>query len=399
MQTLGSALDEQKGFGQGFDFLRIVLATGIIAWHVVQLSGHLEMGRASAFWFSEYMLVPMFFALSGFLVAGSSMRLSAKNFLLNRAARIVPALVADIFFAALLIGPLVTTLPARLYFTDPGFFSYFLNIAGWIHYSLPGVFESNPSSEVNGALWTVPYEISCYVILTGLMITGAIKRPRLVPMFTYAVLIVGIPLRLMTSHLASDHPSFLENLAMDLFLHRGSLLWPSFLIGIVLYQMRYYVPFSKTAAIALVGVAILVSAFGDAGVLFSNPSVHAIVLPLLAYLTVMIGLSPMPRLPGFGTGDYSYGLYLYHVPFLQLLIHCFPQAWIGDWWWTLFFAGYPLALTAAVVSWHVFEYPVLKLRNSFVIKHRPEGGLPTAITPSPIASEPKPAVKAAMTQV
>jgi peptidoglycan/LPS O-acetylase OafA/YrhL len=382
MQTLGSALDEQKGFGQGFDFLRIFLATGIIAWHTAQLSGHLEMARASAFWFSEYMLVPMFFALSGFLVAGSSMRLSAKNFLLNRAARIVPALVADIVFAALLIGPLVTTLPASLYFTDATFFSYFLNTMGWIHYSLPGVFENNPSPEVNGALWTVPFEISCYVILTGLMISGAIKRPRLVPLFTYAVLIVGIPLRLMTSHLASDHPSFVENLAMDLFLHRGSLLWPSFLIGIVLYQLRYYVPFSKTAAIGLVCVAILVSAFGDAAVLFGNPSVHAITLPLLGYLTVMIGLSPMPRLPGFGTGDYSYGLYLYHVPFLQLLIHYFPAAWIGDWWWTLFFAGFPLALTAAVISWHLFEYPVLKLRNSFVIKHRPEGGFPTAIIPS-----------------
>jgi peptidoglycan/LPS O-acetylase OafA/YrhL len=115
MQTLGSALDEQKGFGQGFDFLRIFLATGIIAWHTAQLSGHLDVARASAFWFSEYMLVPMFFALSGFLVAGSSMRLSAKNFLFNRAARIIPALVADIVFAALLIGPLVTTLPARAY--------------------------------------------------------------------------------------------------------------------------------------------------------------------------------------------------------------------------------------------------------------------------------------------
>jgi peptidoglycan/LPS O-acetylase OafA/YrhL len=382
MQTLGSALDEQKGFGQGFDFLRIFLATGIIAWHTAQLSGHLETARASALWFSEYMLVPMFFALSGFLVAGSSMRLSAKNFLLNRAARIVPALVADIVFAALLIGPLVTTLPLSLYFTDATFFSYFLNIAGWIHYSLPGVFENNPSPEVNGALWTVPFEISCYVILTGLMISGAIKRPRLVPLFTYAVLIVGIPLRLMTSHLAGDHPSFVEKLAMDLFLLRGSLLWPCFLVGIVLYQLRYYVPFSKTAAIGLVCVAIVVSAFGNVAVLFSNPSVHAITLPLLGYLTVMIGLSPMPRLPGFGTGDYSYGLYLYHVPFLQLLIHYFPQAWVGDWWWTLFFAGFPLALTAAVISWHLFEYPVLKLRNSFVIKHRPEGSFPTAVIPS-----------------
>jgi peptidoglycan/LPS O-acetylase OafA/YrhL len=324
------------------------------------------------------MLVPMFFALSGFLVAASSMRLSAKNFLLNRVARIVPALVADIVFAALLIGPLVTKLPAREYFTDAGFFSYFFNIVGWVHYTLPGVFENNPSPEVNGALWTIPFEIGCYVILIGLMISGAIKRPVLVPLLTYAVLIVGIPLRLMTSHLASDQPTFAEHLAMNIFLYRGSLLWPSFLIGIVLYQLRHYVPFSKATVIGLLCVAMLVSAFGNHDALFSNAGVHAITLPILGYLTVMIGLSPMPRLPGFGTGDYSYGLYLYHVPFLQLLVHYFPEAWAGDWWWTLFIAGYPLALTAAVISWHLFEYPVLKFRNSFGIKHRPEGGFPTA---------------------
>jgi peptidoglycan/LPS O-acetylase OafA/YrhL len=396
MRTLGSVLDEQNGFGQGFDFLRIFLATGIIAWHVASLSGHVDLARASGFWFSEYMLVPMFFALSGFLVAGSGMRLSAKNFLLNRAARILPALVADIIFAALLIGPLVTTLPARHYFTDATFFSYFLNIAGWIHYSLPGVFESNPSPEVNGALWTVPFEIGCYVILIGLIISGAIKRPKFVVLLTCASLIVGIPLRLMTSHLVGDHASFIETLAMDFFLFRGSLLWPSFLIGIVLYQLRYYVPFSKTAAISLVCLAILVSAFGNVTVLFGNASAHAITLPLLGYLTVMIGLSPMPRLPGFGTGDYSYGLYLYHTPFLQLLIHCFPRAWIGDWWWTLFLAGFPLSMTAAVISWHLFEHPVLKLRNSFVIKHRPEGGLFNHHhSRSPIASEKKPAMSQA----
>lgn len=180
MQTLGSALDEQKGFAQGFDFLRIALATGIIGWHAAHLSGHAEMARASVFWFTEYMLVPMFFALSGFLVAGSSMRLSTKNFLLNRAARILPALAADIVFAALLIGPLATTLPASRYFADPSFWSYFLNITGWMQYALPGVFESNPKHEVNGALWTVPFEMSCYVVLAGLMISGAIKRPRLI---------------------------------------------------------------------------------------------------------------------------------------------------------------------------------------------------------------------------
>jgi peptidoglycan/LPS O-acetylase OafA/YrhL len=242
MQTLGSALDEQKGFAQGFDFLRILLATSIIGWHTAKLSGHVEMARASVFWFSEYMLVPMFFALSGFLVAGSSVRLSTKNFLLNRAARILPALVADIVFAALLIGPLVTTLPAKQYFADATFFTYFLNITGWMQYFLPGVFENNPLPEVNGALWTVPFEIGCYVMLAGLMASGAIKRPRLVLLFTYAVLMVGIPLSFATSHLVSDHVSLLENLAMNLFLFKGSLLLPSFLIGIVLYQLRHHIP-------------------------------------------------------------------------------------------------------------------------------------------------------------
>jgi peptidoglycan/LPS O-acetylase OafA/YrhL len=374
MQTLGSALDEQQGFARGFGFLRIFLAAGIIGWHTAFLSGHVETVKASAFWLSQYMLVPMFFGLSGFLVAGSSTRLSTRNFLLNRAARILPALVADIVFAALLVGPLVTTLPAKQYFTDATFFTYFLNITGWMQYSLPGVFENNPKPEVNGALWTIPFEVGCYAILAGLMISGAIKRPGLVLLFTYAVLIVAIPLRLVMPHLASDHASFLENLAIQIFFSFGSLLWPSFLIGIVLFQLRYYVPFSKTIAIGLACVAILVSAFGDAAVLLRNPAVFSIMLPLLGYLTVMIGLSPMPRLPGLGTGDYSYGLYLYHTPFLQLLIHYFPEAWIGDRWWTLFFAGFPLALAAAVISWHLFEYPSLKLRNSFVIKQRPDGG-------------------------
>lgn len=374
MQTLGSVLDEQRGFAKGFDFLRVFLAAGIIGWHTAFLSGHVETAKASACWFSQYMLVPMFFALSGFLVAGSSMRLSTRGFLLNRAARILPALAADIVFAALLIGPLVTTLPATQYFADASFFTYFLNIIGWMQYSLPGVFESNPKPEVNGALWTIPFEVGCYVILAVLMISGAIKRPGLVLLFTYAVLILEIPLRLAVPRLASDHPSFLEYVAIQTFFSFGSLLWPSFLIGIVLYQFRYYVPFSRMIAIVLVCVAILVSTFGDSAILLGNPVVFSIMLPLLGYLTVMIGLSAMPRLPGLETGDYSYGLYLYHTPFLQLLIHYFPEAWIGDRWWTLFFAGFPLALMAAVISWHLFEYPSLKLRSAFVIKHRPEGG-------------------------
>ncbi|MGO7338439.1 hypothetical protein AB9E32_34680, partial [Rhizobium leguminosarum] len=58
--------------------------------------------RGSVFWFTEYSLVPMFFSLSGFLIAGSAQRLSLRNFLINRGLRIVPALAFDIVFCSLI---------------------------------------------------------------------------------------------------------------------------------------------------------------------------------------------------------------------------------------------------------------------------------------------------------
>lgn len=372
MKTLGSVLDEQNGFGQGFDFLRIFLATGIIASHTPQLSGHFDLARNSVFWLLEDTLVPMFFALSGFLVAGSSMRLSPRSFMLNRAARIVPALAVDIVFAALIIGPLVTTLPLPAYFSDPMFHSYFLNIIGSIHFDLPGVFQNNPTKSINGSLWTVPFEICCYVVLVGLMVSGAMKNARWLLWLTLGMLIAGVALRAMGPGLAGGEPSAVRVAALNLFGQRSSLLLQSFLIGVCLYLYRYAIPVSGRATLGLIGAFVLVSVFGDARGVFSNPVADAIFLPLIVYLTVAIGLSPLPQIPGLGGGDYSYGLYLYHVPFMQLLVYLFPNAWTGDWWWTLFVVGFPVSLAAAMISWHVVEYPVLKLRKSFAIRHRPE---------------------------
>ena len=96
-----------------------------------------------------------------------------KDFLLNRSIRIVPALAIDIFVSALLLGPLLTTKPLPEYFSGKEFSHYFLNIIGFIHYELPGVFDSNPfAHQVNGSLWTVPYEIGCYALMSGLILFG-----------------------------------------------------------------------------------------------------------------------------------------------------------------------------------------------------------------------------------
>jgi peptidoglycan/LPS O-acetylase OafA/YrhL len=111
------------------------------------------------------MILPMFFALSGFLVTGSLFRTrTLTEFIALRLLRLVPALAVEVTLSAVVLGALFTSLPIGQYFSDPAFWKYFLNIAGRIHYSLPGVFQDNPIPIVNISLWTIPYELEWYLI-------------------------------------------------------------------------------------------------------------------------------------------------------------------------------------------------------------------------------------------
>ena len=94
-----------------------------------------------------------------------------------RAIRIYPALAVESLIAALVLGPLLTTKSLPAYFSDHDLHTYFLNILGDPHFLLPGVFKSNPIDLVNGQLWTIPYELRCYVLLTALAMLGAVRRP------------------------------------------------------------------------------------------------------------------------------------------------------------------------------------------------------------------------------
>jgi peptidoglycan/LPS O-acetylase OafA/YrhL len=68
-QSLAERLTETQNRPSGFDYLRIILALGIILSHAGLISyGGWDIGLLGRL---VLMIVPMFFALSGFLVAGS----------------------------------------------------------------------------------------------------------------------------------------------------------------------------------------------------------------------------------------------------------------------------------------------------------------------------------------
>ena len=107
-----------------------------------------------------------FFFISGFLVTRSLTKSrSLVVFAVARGLRILPGLAVVTILAALVLGPLVTTLSLAEYFVNPRVASYFRNIQLDMHYNLPGVFTHNAMQAVNGSLWTLKFEIMMYIAL------------------------------------------------------------------------------------------------------------------------------------------------------------------------------------------------------------------------------------------
>lgn len=337
------------GFTRGFDYLRIGLAIGVVATHSIYSS----YGQAvmDGVWASPWTrplftaILPMFFALSGFLVAGSlQKRPAASTFLTLRAIRLIPALAVEVLLSALLLGPLLTSWSLADYLADKRFHLYFANIVGWIHYKLPGVFTTLPVSEtVNVSLWTIPYELECYVALVGLYMCGVVSRPRLF-LGIVAVAIVGLTLLTVLHHnpeLQHARPigrslvlAFLCGVSLSLFASRVRLDW-------------------RLALVSAVAMAALLVRFETAA-LATIPA---------AYLTIYLGMLHPPKIPFFSTGDYSYGLYLFAFPIQQAYTLFFPdhRNWLLNLLFTLVFG-----LLYACFSWWCIEKPILARKGVIV---------------------------------
>ncbi len=370
MKSIEQVLTQYKGIGPGFDFLRIFLAVSIVLFHSMILTGN-DWMRDTPLWFIEYGLVPMFFALSGFLVTASGMRLSLKNFLINRGLRIVPALAVDVIFCSLIVGPIMTTVSYGEYFTDSRFWSYFLNITGYIHYYLPGVFETHESTMVNGALWTVPYEVMCYVIISIFIYFKLLPHWRKTALFAFVMIGGGIFAE-YSGVLEMVHWRIRETIQFTL-ISRESQIVTTFVFGVLFYQLRGKIPYSYKLFTGCIGICLLAAFLLDT-TQTTKVAWRIILLPVLTYMTVFIGLTPVPVPKFFKSGDYSYGIYLYHDPLLQVVIGVFPaiSAISGYGGLFIFAIGLPLVILMAFLSWNVIEKPILALRKkfSFVAKMR-----------------------------
>jgi peptidoglycan/LPS O-acetylase OafA/YrhL len=353
-ESFQSILDRHKGVGPGFDLLRIGLALVIFWGHAKAISaGHalahinqaasLHAGNWEGFRRPlQVAYVPMFFALSGFLVTGSALRLrSVGTFLAFRGFRIFPALLVEVTLSAVLLGAAFTTLPLSQYFSSAEFFRYFGNIVGQITFVLPGVFKHNPWPEtVNANLWTLPAEFDCYLISAMLMAIGVMYNRAVVTGFFVVATIIMLGLNTFTNFAVT--PMMMDPIAVTYY----------FFVGVIFFHWRDQIPFN---------IWLFVSAAALCYPLLYWHHTVFIAPILLTYVTLFIGMIKFPTVPFISSGDYSYGVYLYGFPITQGLVALFP--WFHGRGWATLFVAAVCTFAFAAVSWHVIEKPALAQRK------------------------------------
>ncbi len=343
--TVADQMTRYNNRSRGFDYLRVGLSLAVMVWHSFFLSS-LTRASATSFSYAVHMILPLFFALSGFLVTGSLVRTATiREFITLRVVRIMPALAVEVLLSAFVIGVIFTTLPLGDYFTDPLFFTYLRNLYGDVHFHLPGVFEQNPVFLVNVSLWTIPYELQCYAAIVVLWLLGAVPNRKWLLVALVVVTQVALPLRDWINHDFANPEK--NNLP-------GRLLVLAFLYGVIIYFFANRIVLRAWLA----GLAALLCYV----FLHWAGTMYLIALPA-AYLTVFLGLTNPPKIPLIMHGDYSYGIYLYAGPMQQAVLALFPTH--REWWFNLGCAVIPVCLFAAF-SWHVVEKPVLGQRKRII---------------------------------
>ncbi|MFT5522623.1 MAG: peptidoglycan/LPS O-acetylase OafA/YrhL [Pirellulaceae bacterium] len=340
--------DSNRSRANNLNAIRFLLAFSVLLGHMV---GFFIPAMEGDLWIAPFRVigfvaVECFFVISGFLIFQSWDRsTSLKSFALRRGLRILPAYLAVVLGCAF-GGALLTSVSMHEYFGSEWVKYLLANLTftNFLHGTLPGVFESANTHQVNGALWTLKIELMFYasVPVFALLLR---RRPIIaIP----AIYLLAVIFKLSFEQLAAaSGMGMLETLSRQL---PGQMSY--FVCGYAIY--RYLNEFKRHSHLMLVAaIAGLAVDFG-LGFALLRPAALAVMTMYVAFVVPHLG--DMPRL-----GDMSYGIYIFHMPILHILMGQFgfeSNLRISA------ALSIMTVLSVAFLSWHWLEKPCMTLSRS-----------------------------------
>ena len=334
-----------------FDLIRLFAASQVMLSHV---ASHLNIDLPYLRFISYFPGVPIFFFISGYLIFESYARLDGikdkyKIFFINRILRIYPALYLCFFITVLLIylsgyfvsqavsfSEFVIWLGAQLTFFQ------FFNPEFLRHYGV-GV--------VNGSLWTIAVEVQFYLLTPFIYYLYKNKKNLTLIIF---ILLVGFSF--VNAHL---------NTWTTLF---EKLVGVSFLPWVYMFMLGAYLQKNKKIQLLILRVNVLwyliiylvTYYLAERYSLGSANRLNILSFILLSCLVLKLAyIKPKLSTKLLKDNDISYGIYIYHMPLVNLFLF-FNLTEKIDWFLLVIFG----TLILATLSWFLLERPCLRLKST-----------------------------------
>ncbi|OAT70318.1 acyltransferase [Mycobacteroides immunogenum] len=337
---LGSAFEPRNN---ALNAWRLLLATEVILFHSFQLTDRLPSRAVLQLLFSVG--VDGFFALSGFLITASWLRNPhIRDYLLARALRILPGYYIVLIVTAFVFAPLSVVIQGRSPLDILGSFApvdYVLkniallqlqfDVAGTpLHVLYPGRW--------NGSLWSLIFEVACYLAVAALGVLGLAHRRWVSPVILVLATFGALALPPLTVPGLWTLPQLAVRTAI------------MFAAGAVLYHWRDVIPAKWSLVAVSVAVVLASSMLPDYRVVAALPLAYAVVVSGVLIKNERLNLKT----------DLSYGVYVYAFPIQQLLAvaglaRLNPVAF--------FVISTVVTLVPALLSWFLVEKRALALKT------------------------------------
>ena len=339
-------------YDNNFNLLRLVAATQVMLVHSLN---HFDFVGPLVDFLKATPGVPVFFFVSGVLISTAYQRMHHRGdaaFFRNRVLRIYPGLVACVVVAVALVA-------ATGYFAgkDIGvlrFVAWLVGQATFVQFYNPDFMRAFGVGVLHGALWTITVELQFYA-LVPLLFRLIVRRPTWL-----AVLFVASICANLYVHSQVDDRTFAIKLFYVTFV-------PWLYMFIAGFAVAYYAGLAAAierapAWMLLIGYVAAMTLIGGYTSNAQN-SINPIAFAFLACLIYKLATARLPFLPQrfiryVRREDLSYGLYLYHMPMINVLL------FLG-----LFSAEASVAavavasLAAAAASWYAVEKPALRYKR------------------------------------